>query len=94
MNNCGGVGGGGVAAGGGPYDAKIAGLYDLLDTLGSGHFAVVKLARHVFTGEKVAVKVIDKSKLDEVSKSHLFQEVGVLFTTKTFTIYKEFDWSI
>lgn len=59
----------------GPYDTKIAGLYDLLDTLGSGHFAVVKLARHVFTGEKVAVKVIDKSKLDEVSKSHLFQEV-------------------
>lgn len=57
-------------------DAKIAGLYDLLDTLGSGHFAVVKLARHVFTGEKVAVKVIDKSKLDEVSKSHLFQEVS------------------
>ncbi|KAI5645359.1 protein kinase domain-containing protein [Phthorimaea operculella] len=60
---------------GGPYDAKIAGLYDLLDTLGSGHFAVVKMARHVFTGEKVAVKVIDKSKLDSVSKSHLFQEV-------------------
>lgn len=62
----------------GPYDTKIAGLYDLLDTLGSGHFAVVKLARHVFTGEKVAVKVIDKSKLDEVSKSHLFQEVILL----------------
>lgn len=75
MNNCG-VGGGPVgAAGGGAYDTKIAGLYDLLDTLGSGHFAVVKLARHVFTGEKVAVKVIDKSKLDDVSKSHLFQEV-------------------
>jgi len=35
----------------------------------------VKLARHVFTGEKVAVKVIDKTKLDEVSRSHLFQEV-------------------
>jgi SNF related kinase len=75
MNNCGGVGGGGLSSASGPYDAKIAGLYDLLDTLGSGHFAVVKLARHVFTGEKVAVKVIDKSKLDEVSKSHLFQEV-------------------
>ena len=25
--------------------------------LGEGHYAVVKLARHVFTGEKVAVKV-------------------------------------
>lgn len=57
------------------YDGKIAGLYDLEETLGRGHFAVVKLARHVFTGEKVAVKVIDKNKLDEVSRAHLFQEV-------------------
>lgn len=60
---------------GGNYDGKIAGLYDLETTLGRGHFAVVKLARHVFTGEKVAVKVIDKSKLDDVSRAHLFQEV-------------------
>lgn len=57
----------------GSYDGKIAGLYDLEQTLGSGHFAVVKSARHVFTGEKVAVKVIDKTKLDEVSRAHLFQ---------------------
>ncbi|XP_041449088.1 SNF-related serine/threonine-protein kinase [Drosophila obscura] len=60
---------------GGLGDGKIAGLYDLEETLGSGHFAVVKLARHVFTGAKVAVKVVDKTKLDEVSKAHLFQEV-------------------
>src|SRR3954463_9715978 len=59
----------------GIYDGKIAGLYDLEETIGRGHFAVVKLARHVFTGEKVAVKVIDKTKLDPVSKAHLFQEV-------------------
>lgn len=114
----------------GGYDGKIAGLYDLEETLGRGHYAVVKLARHVFTGEKVAVKVgtlgtldeygtvfvfihlciccvimyimhyrthclrrklypylsllslqlslvqvIDKMKLDEVSRAHLFQEV-------------------
>lgn len=59
----------------GAFDGKIAGLYDMEETLGSGHFAVVKLARHVFTGEKVAVKVIDKTKLDEVSRAHLFQEV-------------------
>ncbi|XP_016362430.1 SNF-related serine/threonine-protein kinase-like [Sinocyclocheilus anshuiensis] len=57
------------------YDGKIAGLYDLDKTLGRGHFAVVKLARHVFTGEKVAVKVIDKIKLDTVATGHLFQEV-------------------
>ncbi|XP_005093281.1 SNF-related serine/threonine-protein kinase isoform X2 [Aplysia californica] len=59
----------------GGYDGKIAGLYDLEETIGQGHFAVVKLARHVFTGEKVAVKVIDKQKLDDISRSHLFQEV-------------------
>ncbi|KAL0962097.1 hypothetical protein UPYG_G00335610 [Umbra pygmaea] len=57
------------------HDGKIAGLYDLDKTLGRGHFAVVKLARHVFTGEKVAVKVIDKSRLDQVARAHLFQEV-------------------
>ncbi|KAM7070618.1 SNF-related serine/threonine-protein kinase isoform 1-T2 [Acridotheres tristis] len=57
------------------YDGKIAGLYDLDKTLGRGHFAVVKLARHVFTGEKVAVKVIDKTKLDTLATGHLFQEV-------------------
>ncbi|XP_064466671.1 SNF-related serine/threonine-protein kinase-like [Ornithodoros turicata] len=57
------------------YDPKVAGLYDLGDTLGRGHFAVVKLAKHVFTGEQVAVKVIDKTKLDDVSRAHLFQEV-------------------
>ncbi|KAJ8354197.1 hypothetical protein SKAU_G00217640 [Synaphobranchus kaupii] len=57
------------------YDGKIAGLYDLDKTLGRGHFAVVKLARHVFTGEKVAVKVIDKTKLDSTATGHLFQEV-------------------
>ncbi|XP_038066835.1 SNF-related serine/threonine-protein kinase-like [Patiria miniata] len=57
------------------YDGKIAGMYDLEETLGRGHFAIVKLARHVFTGQKVAVKVIDKNKLDDVSRAHLFQEV-------------------
>ncbi|XP_028409962.1 SNF-related serine/threonine-protein kinase-like [Dendronephthya gigantea] len=56
-------------------ETKIAGMYDLEERLGSGHFAEVKLARHVFTGERVAVKVIDKLKLDETAKHHLYQEV-------------------
>lgn len=54
---------------------KVAGLYDMEETLGSGHFAVVKSARHVFTGLRVAIKVIDKNKLDDVSRTHLYQEV-------------------
>ena len=55
--------------------SHIAGLYDMEETLGTGHFAVVKSARHVFTGWRVAVKVIDKNRLDEISKTHLYQEV-------------------
>jgi len=56
-------------------EGKIAGLYDLERTLGKGHFAVVKLARHVFTGQRVAVKVIDKSKLAGDAAGQLLQEV-------------------
>uniref|UniRef100_A0A7I4XX43 SNF-related serine/threonine-protein kinase n=1 Tax=Haemonchus contortus TaxID=6289 RepID=A0A7I4XX43_HAECO len=56
-------------------DARIAGLYDLEHTIGQGHFAVVKLARHVFTGERVAVKIIDKTNLDNDSMGHVLQEV-------------------
>lgn len=73
-------------------DTRIAGLYDLEHTIGKGHFAVVKLAKHVFTGEKVrvfferirrrffiffqvAVKVIDKTRLDPISTAHMMQEV-------------------
>ena len=56
-------------------DCKIVGFYDLGETIGKGHYAVVKRAKHCLSGEKVAVKVIDKTKLDSVSKAHLFQEV-------------------
>lgn len=58
---CGCVAGAGTMSVGG-YDGKIAGLYDLEETLGRGHYAVVKLARHVFTGEKVAVKVTNSAR--------------------------------
>uniref|UniRef100_A0A0N4ZG92 SNF-related serine/threonine-protein kinase n=1 Tax=Parastrongyloides trichosuri TaxID=131310 RepID=A0A0N4ZG92_PARTI len=57
------------------HDARIAGLYDLEHTIGKGHFAVVRLAKHVFTGERVAIKVIDKTKLDHMSTNHIMQEV-------------------
>ena len=56
----------------------IAGLYDLGETIGEGHYAVVKLAKHVFTGEKVAVKVIDKMKLDQMTRTQMMQEVRLM----------------
>ena len=58
--------------------AQIAGLYDLEETLGEGHYAVVKAARHVFTGERVAVKVIDKTKLDAATRVQMMQEVRLM----------------
>ena len=35
-------------------------MYHWLDELGSGGFGKVKLAIHILTGERVAVKIIDK----------------------------------
>lgn len=49
--------------------------YDLEETIGQGHFATVKSAKHIFSGERVAIKIIDKLKLDSISREHLFQEV-------------------
>ena len=46
--------------------AALKGLYDLEKTIGSGGFAKVKLATHVFTGEKVAIKIMNKTALGDV----------------------------
>lgn len=59
----------------GEQQHSINDLYELEETIGQGHFAVVKLGKHKFTGEKVAIKCIDKDKLDPVSREHLYQEV-------------------
>ncbi|KYN02334.1 PREDICTED: maternal embryonic leucine zipper kinase-like [Cyphomyrmex costatus] len=45
--------------------AALKGLYDLEKTIGSGGFAKVKLATHVATGEKVAIKIMEKNALGE-----------------------------
>ena len=53
----------------------LANMYAMEETIGRGHYAVVYRAVHKFSGERVAVKVIDKTKLDKISYEHLFQEV-------------------
>ncbi|KAG7473208.1 hypothetical protein MATL_G00093180 [Megalops atlanticus] len=58
--------------------APLAGAYALDRPLGRGHFGEVRLARHVFTGQPVAVKVVDKTKLDAAAASRLLQEVRCL----------------
>ncbi|KAJ3193837.1 MAP microtubule affinity-regulating kinase 1 [Irineochytrium annulatum] len=54
------------------------GYYDLDKAIGEGNFAKVKLATHCLTGEKVAVKIIDKEKLDKVTARKLFREVRIM----------------
>ncbi|XP_067671947.1 maternal embryonic leucine zipper kinase-like isoform X1 [Haliotis asinina] len=44
---------------------ELKGFYHLRETIGSGGFAKVKLAYHALTGEKVAVKIMDKKALGE-----------------------------
>ena len=55
---------GGTSSAGNPYSA-LDGKYVLHETVGTGGFAKVKRATHVATGEKVAVKIMDKRQLGE-----------------------------
>ena len=43
--------------------SSLEGCYDIIKTIGDGGFGKVKQARHVLTGQLVAIKVIDKVKL-------------------------------
>lgn len=43
----------------------LKGLYEVEKTIGCGGFAKVKLATHLATGEKVAIKIMEKSALKD-----------------------------
>lgn len=43
--------------------AVLKGHYEFEKTIGSGGFAKVKLAMHTLTGEKVAIKIMEKAQL-------------------------------
>lgn len=45
--------------------AALQNSYELHETIGSGGFAKVKLATHTLTGEKVAIKIMDKKALGD-----------------------------
>ncbi|XP_040183598.1 serine/threonine-protein kinase SIK3 isoform X1 [Rana temporaria] len=54
------------------------GYYELDRTIGKGNFAVVKLATHIVTRAKVAIKIIDKTKLDGENLKKIFREVQIM----------------
>ncbi|GFS48469.1 hypothetical protein TNCV_2297831 [Trichonephila clavipes] len=54
---------------------KRIGLYRLKEELGTGNFSQVKAATHALTKERVAVKILDKSKLDHKTQKMLAREI-------------------
>uniref|UniRef100_A0A8C2AKW4 non-specific serine/threonine protein kinase n=1 Tax=Cyprinus carpio TaxID=7962 RepID=A0A8C2AKW4_CYPCA len=54
------------------------GFYEIIKTLGKGNFAVVKLARHKVTKTEVAIKIIDKTRLDESDLKKIKREVQIM----------------
>jgi len=52
--------------------------YMLGKTVGKGNFAKVKVARHALTGAEVAVKIVDKTSLNESSMAKLKREVDIM----------------
>ncbi|XP_039085211.1 serine/threonine-protein kinase SIK3 isoform X4 [Hyaena hyaena] len=61
----------------GTVPARI-GYYEIDRTIGKGNFAVVKRATHLVTKAKVAIKIIDKTQLDEDNLKKIFREVQIM----------------
>lgn len=63
-----------------PSCASISkiGPYNLGRTIGKGNFAVVKVARHEITKSKVAVKIVDKTCIDEENLLKIYREIDIL----------------
>ncbi|XP_035674083.1 serine/threonine-protein kinase SIK2-like isoform X1 [Branchiostoma floridae] len=54
------------------------GFYDIEKTIGKGNFAVVKLAKHRVTKSEVAIKIIDKTQLDDANLEKVYREVQIM----------------
>ncbi|KAM4888318.1 serine/threonine-protein kinase SIK1 isoform 1-T2 [Thomomys bottae] len=68
----------GAGAGRAPPKPLRVGFYDVERTLGKGNFAVVKLARHRVTKTQVAIKIIDKTRLDSGNLEKIYREVQLM----------------
>ncbi|XP_051499477.1 maternal embryonic leucine zipper kinase isoform X3 [Apus apus] len=87
----------------GDYE-EILKYYELRETIGTGGFAKVKCARHLLTGEKVAIKIMDKLALGDdlprvkieidamknLSHQHICQLYHVIETSKKIFMVLEY----
>jgi len=71
--------------------ADISAEYDIAETLGTGHFAKVKLATNRKTGTKVAIKIITKPKDKPKSAGMLKTEVDILTRVDHRNIVKMYE---
>ncbi|XP_051719916.1 serine/threonine-protein kinase SIK3 homolog isoform X2 [Ctenopharyngodon idella] len=67
-----------AAAGVGRPPPVRVGYYEMERTIGKGNFAVVKLATHMITKAKVAIKIVDKTQLDDENLKKIFREVQIM----------------
>jgi len=58
----------------------VLGKYKFLRTLEKGKFGIVKLAKHIQTGEKVAIKIVDKSQLNSSDLKEILREADIIKT--------------
>ena len=62
-----------------PYQRKYIGQFVLSEKLGQGTFGIVMLGTHQITGEKVAVKILEKERiLQEADKTRIEREIKIL----------------
>ena len=65
------------------FETKNIGKFVLTGDLGEGTFGKVKIGHHVLTGEKVAIKVLEKKKIIEiVDKNRVEREIKILKTLR------------
>jgi 5'-AMP-activated protein kinase, catalytic alpha subunit len=58
---------------------KNIGQYTLGKTIGQGTFGKVKLGNHILTGEKVAVKILEKERIKDVADvERVAREIHIL----------------
>jgi len=57
---------------------RRVGFYKFKSEIGAGNFSKVKLAQHQLTKERVAVKIIDKGKLDVKTQKMVSREINIM----------------
>ena len=74
-------------------NTKQVGDYLLNDEIGSGGFPKVVLGTHIPTGEKVAIKIMDKEQIlsDELNRERVLSEIAILKIVRHNNIIKLYE---